>query len=87
MKKIVNIMTTLEAIKDFIEDKDLVKEYRDIESYKNMDLSDEISVQNFLDNDAGDIERLTREQCEFFNLEYEEGYYICTFEDEYLMVE
>lgn len=83
MKKTIEYMTTWEAVRMFITDEELKKEYTDC--LLNVDLTDDFSIQNFLDNDTVDIQRLTIEQCELLNLEWEDGYYISTWHNEYLM--
>lgn len=88
MVKKVRIMTTWEAIRIFIADETLDEEYTECsENYRKMNLSNEESIQKFLDNDAEDVERLTPEQCEFFGLEWQDGYYISTWNNEYLSTE
>ncbi|HHT96646.1 MAG TPA: hypothetical protein GXZ90_01970 [Clostridiales bacterium] len=76
----VSIMDTKEAFDIFQTDK-MKKEYK--EELSNTDIQDIGSIQEFLDH-ANDIQRLTEDQCELFNIDYEEGYYISTWNNEYL---
>ena len=83
MKKTVEILTTWEAIRPFLTE-EMKEEYSDCESYRNINIEDDMSIQDFLDTDAQDTERLSQEMCEFFNLNYSVGYYISTWKGEYL---
>ena len=85
IRKTIEVMNTWEAIRKFIVDVDLKDEYtEDSELYRAMDLNDDYSIQAFLDNDACDIQRLTHEQCELLKLDWEDGYYIDTFNNSYV---
>lgn len=75
MKKTIEILTTWEAVRPFISDPELISDYKGVKEYGTMQLSDDYSIQFFLDNVVPDINRLTPEQCELFELEYDDGYY------------
>lgn len=81
----VHIMTTWEAIRSFLtKEKKMLYEYNKTESYLNINLQNDISIQNFLDNDGRNyVKRLSRDVCDFFGLEYEDGYYVDIWNDEY----
>jgi hypothetical protein len=81
MVKKLHIMNTWEAFRLFLCD----EEWN--EATKNIDwLSDEL-VQEFLDEKAIDIRRLNDTECELLKLDYEKGFYISTWNDEYLSTE
>lgn len=86
MKKTIEIMTTAEAFFSIYNDEQLRKEYH--EDFQVIDIEkateNENTMQIFLDNEAVDIERLSMSLCEFLGLEYFDGYYISTWNDEYL---
>ena len=76
----VTIMDTKEAF-DIFQTDDMKREYK--EELSKTDSRDIGSIQDFLDH-ANDIQRLKEDQCELFNIDYEEGYYISTWNNEYL---
>ena len=78
MKATIKIMSTWEAIEPFLREKGLVEDYVDCETYKEIDLTDNLSIQRFLDNDAEDVKRLSRDVCDFLDLDYQDGWYIDT---------
>lgn len=82
MKISVNIMTAREAIYPFITDDVLKVDYKD--ELAEIDFDDDFSVQNFLDNVAVDVERVSEEVCEFLELDWQDGWYISTWNHEYL---
>ena len=85
MKKTIEIMTTWEAVRKFIADEELRAEYmEECESFRSMDLKDDMSIQYFLDNDAMDVRRLNEVECELLCLEWHEGWYINTWNDSYI---
>ena len=49
MKFTVEIMTTWEAIRPFITDEELKKEWQNEKAYQNIDFSDDTTIQFFLD--------------------------------------
>lgn len=81
MKKTITIMTTEECFAIF-QSENLKVQYS--EQLANVDITDIYSIQHFLDTEAYDIKRLTPAQCELLDLDYEEGYYISTWNMEYL---
>lgn len=87
MKKIVTIMDAIEAVKPFLADKSLRSDYRNDEYYRRINLDDIETVMDFLDNEAVDIKRLDEKMCEFFELDWEDGWYISTWQNEYLSEE
>lgn len=88
MKFTVEIMTTWEAIRPFITDEELKKEWSDERAYKDIDLSDDATIQFFLDETVSrkseGIRRMTEEECKFFNLNWQDGYYISDWNNEYI---
>ena len=78
MKKItIEVMTPWEVVRPFIANKELSEEYtKESELFRNMDLSDDASIMEFLDNDAYDIRRLNHAQCELLGLEFNDGWYV-----------
>ena len=78
MKKItIEVMTPWEAVRPFIANKELSEEYtKESELFRNMDLSDDASIMEFLDNDACDIRRLNDAQCELLELNFSDGWYV-----------
>lgn len=87
MQKTIEIMTTEEAFHYYYDDEKLRAEYHN--NYDIIDIEEakesKIKMQIFLDDEALDIERLTEEQCRLLKLDWAEGYYISTFNDEYLI--
>ena len=81
MKKTIIYMSTKECFKLFQTEEMKIEYAKELES---VDITDDSSIQHFLDTEACDIERLTPSQCELLNLDYEEGYYISTWRSEYL---
>ena len=81
MKITIEVKTTREAFCAFLNDEHLKNEY----SLKNTD--DIFEMQEFLDNIAHDIRRLSEEECELLCLEWQEGFYISTWKSEYLHTE
>ena len=80
-KKSIIYMTTEECFA-FFQSEDLKAEYGDV--LKNVDTTNSYSIQHFLDTEAYDVKRLTPSQCELLDLDYEDGYYISTWNREYL---
>ena len=89
MVKKITIMTTKEVFNSFYNDKKLREEYH--ENFNIIDIEkatkDEFLMQIFLDNEAVDIRRLNQVECELLNLEWQDGYYISTWNNEYLHTE
>ena len=81
MKKTITYMSTKECFQLF-QTKEMKAEYA--KELENVDITDDYSIQHFLDMEACDIERLIPSQCELLNLDYDEGYYISTWNSEYL---
>lgn len=84
MKKTITIMGAIEAVKPFLTDKSLQSDYHNDYYYRRINLDDIETVMNFLDNEAVDIKRLDEKMCEFFELDWEDGWYISTWQNEYL---
>ena len=80
-KKSIIYMTTEECFA-FFQSEDLKREYAD--ELEGINTSNARSMQYFLDTFAYDVKRLTPSQCELLDLDYEEGYYISTWNMEYL---
>ena len=80
-------MTTEEAFNCYYNDEKLRAEYHN--NYDIIDIEEakesRAKMQIFLDNEALDIERLAEEQCRLLKLDWAEGYYISTWNDEYLI--
>ena len=81
MKITMNILKTKEMFDSFFVDY-LIEEYG--EELTSVNKEDIFEMQKFLDNHAIDIKRLSRDECELFNLDYEQGFYISTWNGEYL---
>ena len=77
----LSIMTAEEAFKLF-QTEEMKQEYQ--KELSQIDTECICNMRYFLDNYAEDIERLTESQCELLNLEYEDGFYISTWNNEYL---
>lgn len=84
MKKTVTIMSVIEAVKPFLTDESLKSDYRTDYYYRRINLDDIETVMNFLDNEAVDIKRLDEKMCEFLGLDWTDGWYISTWQNEYL---
>jgi hypothetical protein len=86
VKVTVKALTPWEAIRPFIADEELKREYMESSKlFRTMDLSDDESIIAFLDTDAIDIEHLSYQECRLLGLDEEKEWYISTFDDEYLI--
>lgn len=84
MKKTVTILSAIEAVKPFLTEEYLKSEYKNDYYYRRIDRTDIESIMAFLDNAASDVERLDEKMCEFFELDWADGWYISTWQNEYL---
>lgn len=76
------VMSAFEALEIFTNNPELVAEYyADCPAckLKNPAPEDLDIINDFLENDAEDIERLNPSVCEFLGLEYDYGWYVDTF--------
>lgn len=87
MKKTVTIMSAIEAVKPFLNEEYLKSDYKNNYFYRRIDLNDIETVKAFLDNAATDVERLDEKICELFELDWGDGWYISTWQNEYLSEE
>lgn len=76
MKKVtINVKTPWEAIRPYIANEELRAEYmEESEFFRNMDLEDDVSIMDFLDNDAEGVRRLEQHECIFFKLPLADWY-------------
>lgn len=85
MKKIIEVLTPWEAIRVFIATEELRKMYaEESELFRNMDLSDDNSIMEFLDGESTDFCRLNSAECELLGLDYNSGWYIEDYNRNYL---
>lgn len=77
MKITVNVINTNEAYEIFQTPEMKI-------GYKK-ELEESAGKNYFLDNFAQDIKRLSKDQCELFQLDYEKGYYVIIWNDEYIL--
>jgi hypothetical protein len=86
MKEItIKVMTPWEAIRGYMATEENRKEWAEAsEFFRNIDLDDDITIMDFLDNDAEDTRRLNEEECELLRLNHADGWYIDTFNGKYL---
>ena len=75
-------MNTRECFELF-QTEEMKKEYK--KDLEKVDINDIYSMQNFLDDVAFDVERLDMSQCALLGINYDEGYYISTWNEEYLL--
>lgn len=77
------IYMSAEECFDLFQTEEMKKEYK--KDLERVNINDIYSIQNFLDDIAFDVERLNQSQCDLLGLNYDEGYYISTWNDEYLL--